>query len=206
MSSLSRLVEYSDSESESDENDKSVPINELKRKLSEIDGDSKDSTLPVVKKQKLSKNENEDDGSDEDDDDIADHKQKKKIKLKRLSKPSSLLSSKNESKSIEFLQSMPNKDKLSKMQNEMYNKHNSKQLEKEKRQKEEAASIKESIAMRMEHQKQIRNKLSKLPAVSDCMRSAKSVKDKERAKRTKGQSSHHSWKSETFMLLRQQFD
>ena len=64
MSSLSRLVEYSDSESESDENDKSVPINELKRKLSEIDGDSKDSTLPVVKKQKLSKNEDGDDGSD----------------------------------------------------------------------------------------------------------------------------------------------
>lgn len=33
-----------------------------------------------------------------------------------------------------------------------------------------------------------------------------SVKDKEKEKRMKGQSSHSSWKSETFMKLRQQFD
>ena len=32
------------------------------------------------------------------------------------------------------------------------------------------------------------------------------IKDKEKQKRMKGQSSHHTWKSETFMLLRQQFD
>jgi uncharacterized Zn finger protein (UPF0148 family) len=32
------------------------------------------------------------------------------------------------------------------------------------------------------------------------------VKDKEKIKRMKGQSSHASWKSETEMALRQQFD
>lgn len=32
------------------------------------------------------------------------------------------------------------------------------------------------------------------------------IKDKEKSKRMKGQSSHASWKSETEMQLRQQFD
>ena len=34
----------------------------------------------------------------------------------------------------------------------------------------------------------------------------KTIKEKEKAKRMKGQSSHHTWKPEAFMLLRQQFD
>lgn len=37
-------------------------------------------------------------------------------------------------------------------------------------------------------------------------RKKNSVKDKEKEKRMKGQSSHSSWKSETFMKLRQEFD
>lgn len=32
------------------------------------------------------------------------------------------------------------------------------------------------------------------------------IKDKEKSKRMRGQSSHATWKSETEMLLRQQFD
>lgn len=32
------------------------------------------------------------------------------------------------------------------------------------------------------------------------------IKDKEKSKRMKGQSSHATWKSETEMALRQQFD
>jgi uncharacterized Zn finger protein (UPF0148 family) len=35
---------------------------------------------------------------------------------------------------------------------------------------------------------------------------ASAVKDKEKVKRMRGQSSHASWKSETEMALRQQFD
>ena len=41
---------------------------------------------------------------------------------------------------------------------------------------------------------------------NDPNRKKNSVKDKEKEKRMKGQSSHSSWKSETFMKLRQQFD
>jgi hypothetical protein len=37
-------------------------------------------------------------------------------------------------------------------------------------------------------------------------RKKNSVKDKEKEKRMKGQSSHSTWKSETFMKLRQEFD
>ena len=35
---------------------------------------------------------------------------------------------------------------------------------------------------------------------------ASAIKDKEKSKRMKGQSSHATWKSETEMQLRQQFD
>lgn len=37
-------------------------------------------------------------------------------------------------------------------------------------------------------------------------RSRSKIKDKEKVKRMKGQSSHATWKSETEMQLRQQFD
>lgn len=41
--------------------------------------------------------------------------------------------------------------------------------------------------------------------VSDKMKGS-TVKDKEKLKRMKGQSSHATWKSETEMQLRQQYD
>ena len=60
------------------------------------------------------------------------------------------------------------------------------------------------------HQKKIRADIGKLSALNaqrlNAQNKNKAVKDKEKAKRMKGQSSQHSWKSETFMLLRQQFD
>lgn len=47
------------------------------------------------------------------------------------------------------------------------------------------------------------------PAESDkeaVKKKGSGVKDKEKSKRMKGQSSHATWKSETEMQLRQQFD
>eukprot|EP00250_Pteridium_aquilinum_P033356 c5500_g1_i1 orf=110-805(+) len=44
------------------------------------------------------------------------------------------------------------------------------------------------------------------PAVDNDARRGSKIKDKERNKRMKGQSSHATWKSETEMHLRQQFD
>ena len=88
----------------------------------------------------------------------------------------------------------------------MMSKHNSKEMAQRQREKEEEEAIKESIAIK-EHQMRMREKIGKLSgALNEDKQNRKTVKDKERAKRMKGQSSHHSWKSETFMLLRQQFD
>lgn len=47
------------------------------------------------------------------------------------------------------------------------------------------------------------------PPVEDSQESKKKgslIKEKEKSKRMKGQSSHATWKSETEMQLRQQFD
>lgn len=41
---------------------------------------------------------------------------------------------------------------------------------------------------------------------NDSKKKGSTVKDKEKSKRMKGQSSHATWKSETEMHLRQQFD
>ncbi len=41
---------------------------------------------------------------------------------------------------------------------------------------------------------------------NDPKKKGSTIKDKEKSKRMKGQSSHASWKSETEMQLRQQFD
>jgi len=41
---------------------------------------------------------------------------------------------------------------------------------------------------------------------TDSKKKGSTVKDKEKSKRMKGQSSHATWKSETEMHLRQQFD
>ncbi|MBA0815043.1 hypothetical protein Gohar_020819 [Gossypium harknessii] len=43
-------------------------------------------------------------------------------------------------------------------------------------------------------------------ADKDSKKKGSTIKDKEKSKRMKGQSSHASWKSETEMQLRQQFD
>lgn len=43
-------------------------------------------------------------------------------------------------------------------------------------------------------------------ADKDSKKKGSTIKDKEKSKRMKGQSSHATWKSETEMQLRQQFD
>lgn len=45
-----------------------------------------------------------------------------------------------------------------------------------------------------------------LDASNELKKKGSTIKDKEKSKRMKGQSSHASWKSETEMQLRQQFD
>ena len=115
---------------------------------------------------------------------------------------------KNKGKSIDFLQSddKNKNDKILKKQNEMYNKHNSKHLEKQRQEKEKIESMEHRKKAMMEHQKKIREALKSNDDDDRYNKPRKTVKEKEKAKRMKGQSSHHSWKPETFMLLRQQFD
>eukprot|EP01083_Nonionella_stella_P147784 466843_1 len=221
------LVEYSDSDSEcSAEEVQEQPKKELahtnqKRKLSSLEEIESNTLEPPTKKQKLSDtnsvktdldNEisNEGDASSESDineENIAHTKKKKKIKLKKLSKASLSLNNK-QNKNTRFLNASTNTDdKLRKMERDMFNKHNAKQMEKQQKEKEQLEFARQSETIKAQ-QKQIINKsqINQLPHKHAQNRNSKTVKEKEKAKRMKGQSSHHSWKSESFMLLRQQFD
>ena len=87
--------------------------------------------------------------------------------------------------------------------------HNRQQLMKQEKVRKQLEFEKKQNELLKQQQKRNRDNLSKLSssiAISSAINNRKTIKEKEKAKRMKGQSSHATWKPEAFMLLRQQFD
>merc|ERR1712154_571064 len=174
-----------------------------KRKLCEISSDevSTPTLHPIAKKQKVSNDATvitNEESSDSDDVDNIKNKRKKR-KIKGLSKASSLLNDKSmTSHSVEFLRSSSKEAAIDKMQCGIMDKHNSKQIEKRMKEKEMKESAKQQSIAINEQEMKIREDIGKLAADNERMNmtaNRKTMKEKEKLRRMKGQSSQHTWKS-----------